>query len=72
MTLHWTTCNLCGESHNPSQHCYTHVVKRLEADRDEALQWVRKLLPYYADNLLPKGCVTTQLAECWKFLERER
>lgn len=34
MSIHWSTCNLCGESHNPSQHCLVHVVGRLEAERD--------------------------------------
>lgn len=52
--------------------CYGDLCPQcLQADRDEALQWIRELLPF-ADSYL-RGTMSKEiLAECRQFLERER
>ena len=47
------------------------LIRAAEADRDEALQWIRELLPYVEASL--SGALNDGwLAECRQFLERER
>lgn len=51
---------------------YSEAVKALRADRDEALQWIRELLPYAEASLGGTKLREKWRAECRGFLERAR